>query len=97
MHYATHSFIHSFGHAPSLLTLIENYINEDVDNREGLMIFLDMEKAFDRCSYEFLLKAMEATGFGPKFCALTKLMYDENITRHNAEYTQTVTTVIGLR
>ena len=80
-----------------LLTLIENYINEDADNREGLMIFLDMEKAFDRCSYEFLLKAMEATGFGPKFCALTKLMYDENITRHNAEYTQTVTTVIGLR
>ena len=31
-----------------LLTLIENYINAEPDSRQGVFIFLDMEKAFDR-------------------------------------------------
>ncbi len=64
--------------ATMLLNLVENYINDDVEHREGLFIFLDMEKAFDRCSYDtYMLQALTALGFGEKFCRSVKLMYDE--------------------
>ena len=36
--------------------------------RKGVLLFLDMEKAFDRVSYEFTMKGLvEALGFGNKF------------------------------
>jgi len=50
-----------------LLHLTEAYINEEPDERKGIFVFFDMEKAFDRVSYKFLNQALEATGFGPKF------------------------------
>ena len=62
--------------ATYLLHLVEQYINDDCINRKGLMVFLDMEKAFDRVSYEFLLRGLEAVGFGPTFIRTIKLMYD---------------------
>jgi hypothetical protein len=58
-----------------LLNLIEEYINDDCLNRKALMVFLDMEKAFDRVSYDFLLKGLTAVGFGPTFVSTIKLMY----------------------
>jgi len=50
-----------------LLHLTEAYINEEPEERKGVFLFFDMEKAFDRVSYTFINKALEATGFGPKF------------------------------
>ena len=41
--------------ATMLTSLIEQYINDDCINCKGLMVFLDMKKAFDRVSYSFLL------------------------------------------
>ena len=49
-----------------LTRLIEGYINEEGEGREGIMLFLDMEKAFDRVSYDFTLRGLEAIGFGKK-------------------------------
>ena len=49
------------------LNLIEAWINEEPEDREGLFLFLDMEKAFDRVSYKYLNDAMEALAFGPNF------------------------------
>ena len=40
------------------------------------MLFLDMEKAFDRVSYGFLLDAAEAAGFGPRFLRTIQMMYN---------------------
>ena len=59
-----------------LLNLIESYINADEDNRGGIFLFLDMEKAFDRCSYEYLIDALRALGFGPRFIQSVGLMYN---------------------
>ena len=59
-----------------LLNLIEAHVNDDPENREGLFIFLDMEKAFDRCSWEYILDALNAVGFGPNFIKSVRLMYD---------------------
>jgi hypothetical protein len=61
-----------------LLNLVEAYINDEPEKREGIFLFFDMEKAFDRVSFEFLNKALDATGFGPNFRSMVKLMYDED-------------------
>ena len=59
-----------------LLHMIEAWVNDDADGRKGIYIFLDMEKAFDRVSFDFLLTSMKALGFGPKFIEAVKMMYD---------------------
>ena len=60
--------------ATMLLGLIEGYVNDDCLNRKALMVFLDMEKAFDRVSYDFLLRGLEAVGFGPTFVNTIQLV-----------------------
>ena len=59
-----------------LLHLTEAYINEEPEERKGIFVFFDMEKAFDRVSYKFLNQALEATGFGPKFRKSVHQFYD---------------------
>ena len=64
--------------ATMLLQLIEAYINEEPLDRKGMMIFLDMEKAFDRVSFKFLRKALRAVGFGENFVSWVSMMYNED-------------------
>ena len=64
------------GEASMLMRMIEAYINEDEDNRQGAFLFLDMEKAFDRVSYEFTNKGLEALGFGKHFKNWVGMMYN---------------------
>ena len=70
-----------------LLHLTEAYINEEPDERKGILLFFDMEKAFDKVSYKFLNKAMKAVGFGPKFCKQVHMMYDEKKSPQRRIYT----------
>ena len=68
--------------ATALLKLVEAYTNEDGENRKGILLFLDMEKAFDRVSYDFTLSGLKAFGFGKRFRGWVKMMYDtENAPR----------------
>ena len=60
-----------------LVNLIKAYVNEEGTDRKGLMVFLDMEKAFDRVSYKFLMDGMKAVGFGPKFTKYVQMLYNE--------------------
>jgi hypothetical protein len=39
-----------------MLRMVEAYVNEEPEEREGIFLFLDMEKAFDRVSYDFTMK-----------------------------------------
>ena len=72
--FVPHAFI---AECSMLMNLIEAYINdEEHPERGGLMLFLDMEKAFDRVSYEFLMSAAEAVGFGPRFLTTLGMMYN---------------------
>ena len=79
-----------------LLHLTEAYINEEPDERKGILLFFDMEKAFDKVSYKFLNKAMKVVGFGPKFCKQVHMMYDEKKSLQRRIYTNRMaTTAIG--
>lgn len=60
----------------TLLHMVEAYINDEPTERQGIFLFFDMEKAFDRVSYAFLNKSLEATGFGPNFRSYVKMMYN---------------------
>ena len=57
-----------------LLKLLQAHI-ENMDE-EAMFIFLDMEKAFDRCSWDFLLmEGLEKIGFGSGFRDYIRLFY----------------------
>ena len=62
--------------ATMLLRMTEAYINEEPTSRQGAFLFLDMEKAFDRVSYEFTNRGLEALGFGKHFRKWVGMMYD---------------------
>ena len=55
------------------LQLLQDLIEDEDD--EALFIFLDMEKAFDRCSWDFLIEGLEAIGFDSTFIDYIKLAY----------------------
>ena len=59
-----------------LLNLTEAYINEEDTDRHGILLFLDMEKAFDRVSYTYILESLTAVGFGQNFRNMVQLMYN---------------------
>ena len=61
-----------------LMNLIEAYINDEDYDRKGVMLFLDMEKAFDRVSFRFLMDAMKALGFGENFRDTIGMMYNND-------------------
>ena len=59
-----------------LLKLIQAYVGEE--DLDAYLVFLDMEKAFDRCSWDFLIDAMSDIGFGDGFVKYVKLMYSHD-------------------
>ena len=59
-----------------VMRMVEAYVNEENMDRKGIMLFLDMEKAFDRVSYDFINKGIDAVGFGKHFRNMVGLMYD---------------------
>jgi hypothetical protein len=71
--FVPHTFI---ADCSMLLNLIETYVNDDEEARKGILVFLDMEKAFDRVSYDFLVDGLKAIGFGPNFVKTVSMMYN---------------------
>ena len=59
-----------------LLKLIQAYV-EDEDS-DAYFLYLDMEKAFDRCSWDFLIRAMREIGFDDGFVNFITLAYSTN-------------------
>jgi hypothetical protein len=60
------------GEATHLLKLAQAYLEEE--GRDGLLLALDWEKAFDRVSWEYYHLALEALQFGPIFRGWAKLL-----------------------
>jgi hypothetical protein len=60
------------GEATHLLKLVQAYLEEE--GRDGLLLALDWEKAFDRVSWEYYHLALEALQFGPVFRGWARLL-----------------------
>jgi len=54
--------------------LIQQYL--DSTNKPGAFVFLDMEKAFDRVSWRFLLGGLRSLGYDEEFIGMVRMMYD---------------------
>ena len=52
-----------------LIMLDHYHLEQAIDevDEEGLLIFLDIEKAFDSVSWDYMLKATRTAGMGPSF------------------------------
>ena len=70
------------------LQLIQQYIEEE--DEEALFVFLDMEKAFDRCSWDFLIEGLEALNFDEKFVRFVKLAYNHQRPPQSADLRQRI-------
>ena len=57
------------------MKLMQKLLEED--NRDGMFVFLDLEKAFDRVSWEYLHQAVARLGFGADFVKWIRILYDE--------------------
>ena len=49
-----------------LVTCIISYLYRE--NKPGLLLCLDFEKAFDSIDWKFMFKVLRAFGFGPDIC-----------------------------
>ena len=59
-----------------LMKLIQDYIDDE--GKAGMFIFLDLEKAFDRVSWDYMKEAVEKLGFGKDFLKWLEVLYDKN-------------------
>ena len=58
------------------MKLMQHYL--ETNNEDGMFVFLDLEKAFDRVSWNYMKKAVERLGVGPDFCKWIDILYDPN-------------------
>ena len=58
------------------LKLIQAWIEDE--DEEAFLVFLDMEKAFDRCSWQYLMAALEKIGFDKNFINYVSLFYSHD-------------------
>ena len=54
--------------------LLQDYV--EAQDQEALLVMLDMEKAFDRCSWEFMIESMQAAGVGHHMITWVNLIYN---------------------
>lgn len=57
-----------------ILDVFEYYVHNDLD---GILLFLDFEKAFDSIEYNFMVKTLEKFNFGSKFIGMIKTLYNK--------------------
>ena len=64
-------------HIVNNIHVVNDLIRRIQENGEGAaLIFLDQEKAFGRVDHSFLIKTLEAFGFGPHFIEWIKILYN---------------------
>ena len=57
------------------MKIMQQYLEDN--NEDGMFVFLDLEKAFDRVSWDYMKKAVARLGFGPDFQKWIDILYDD--------------------
>ena len=50
-------------------------------NQEGILMFLDFEKAFDSVEWNFLFKTLKKFNFGDNFISWMRILYTKPVFR----------------
>ena len=92
----------AFIFARRLQKIIDDYISKEQtanNNEEGLLLFLDFEKAFDSIEWNFLFKTLEKFNFGSYFIKWINILYKNTIFRlkNNGWITRTCRMKRGIR
>ena len=61
--------------ATRFLQMLQKYLDEE--DEEGVLIFLDMEKAFDRVGWRYLKEAMHHLGYTEKYMSWINILYPD--------------------
>ena len=79
-----------------IVDIFEYYMSNDLD---GILLFLDFEKAFDSIEYNFMYKALEKFNFGQNFIKMVKTLYNEPIfkIKNNGWFSKSSTMQRGIR
>ena len=56
---------------------------------DGILLFLDFEKAFDSVEYNFMFKTLEKFNFGEQFINMIKLLYNKPVYKNNGWISKT--------
>ena len=85
------------GENARLILDIFEYCNEN--NEDGILVFLDFEKAFDSVEWNFLFKTLEKFNFGQNFVRWMKILYTNPIFRlkNNGWISKSCTMSRGIR
>ena len=69
------------------------------NNKEGILMFLDFQKAFDSVEWNFLFKTLEKFNFGQQFIRWIKILYENPIFRikNNGWISKTCSMKRGIR
>ena len=59
-----------------LLKLVQAWVEDE--DEEAFLVYLDMEKAFDRCSWQYLMAALDKIGFDQNFINYISLFYSHD-------------------
>ena len=58
---------------------IFDFCKLNAQNRHGILLFLNFEKAFDSVVWEFLYQALKKFNIGENFIKLTKILYGDAV------------------
>ena len=58
------------------LKLVQVWVEDE--DKEAFLVYLDMEKAFDRCLWQYLMAALDKIGFDQNFIDYISLFYSHD-------------------
>ena len=90
IHESQYGFLAGRQMSSAIRNIYETLIFAEKNQIPGMILSIDMEKAFDSISWSFMFKALEFFNFGPDFIKWIKTLYNDisSCVAVNGQYTQ---------
>ena len=90
IHSSQYGFVQGRQMTSAIRNIYDSLIYADNNNLPGMILSIDIEKAFDSVSWSFLYKALEFFNFGPTFIHFIKTLYSNisSCVSVNGQYTE---------
>lgn len=77
VHHSQFGFIKGRNINDAIRTILDIVDHSDIENKHGILLALDFQKAFDTLSWDYLFKTLELYNFGMEYQRWVKLCYTE--------------------